>query len=232
MVDKYAVREYIKNTIGEEHLIPLLDVYGDVDEIDLDKLPKQFVLKCNHDSGSIIICRDKSTFDFEDAKKKLKKRLKKDMFQFGREWVYKKVQRKIICEKYMEDSSNPELCDYKFYCFNGEPKFLYISRGLSNHATANINYVSLDWQKEPFKRNDFAEFDVLPPKPKTFDQMVEFSRILSKDIPFLRVDFYDIDGKLYFGELTFSPGAGFTAFEPEEWDYKIGEWIKIPEKVQ
>ncbi len=230
MVDKYAAKKYVADRIGEEYIIPTLGVWESFDDIDFDSLPNQFVLKCTHDSGGLAICKDKSTFDIQKAKEKIERSLKRDYFYVHREWPYKNVKKQIIAEEYMEDSSHPELCDYKFYCFNGEPKFLYVSRGLSNHATANINYVSLDWEKEPFKRNDFAEFEELPPKPATFDQMIEFSKVLSKDIPFLRVDFYDINGKLYFGELTFSPGAGYTAFEPKEWDYKIGEWISLPEK--
>ena len=131
----------------------------------------------------------------------------------------------------MEDFRGKELTDYKFYCFNGEPKFLYVSEGLSNHSTAKISYVSLDWKKEPFKRNDYAEFEELPPKPINFDKMVEFAKKLSNGIPFLRVDFYDINGSLYFGELTFFPGSGFTAFDPPEWDEKIGGWLILPDEI-
>ena len=123
-----------------------------------------------------------------------------------------------------------DLTDYKFYCFNGEPKFLYISHGLSDHSTAHISYASLDWEKQPFKRNDFADFDELPPKPVNFDKMVELARELSANVPFLRVDFYEIGGLVYFSELTFFPGGGLTAFDPPEWDEKIGEWIELPKK--
>ena len=131
----------------------------------------------------------------------------------------------------MEDGNEKDLKDYKFYCFGGEPKFLYISQGLSEHSTARISYVSLDWEEEPFKRNDYASFEKLLPKPVNFDQMLEFCKVLANEIPFLRVDFYEINGALYFGELTFFPGAGFTAFDPPEWDTTIGGWMTLPEKT-
>ena len=131
----------------------------------------------------------------------------------------------------MEDGGKEDLIDYKFYCFNGEPKFSYVSSGLSDHSTARISYVSLDWKKEPFRRTDFAEFDELPPKPINFDKMVELSKILAKGIPFLRVDFYEINGAIYFGELTFFPGSGYTAFDPPEWDKTLGDWIVLEEQL-
>ena len=227
MVDKYAAKSYVAERIGEEYIIPTLGVWDSFDEIDFDSLPEQFVLKCTHDSGGLVICRDKSKLDKEVTQRKIEKSLKANYFWNGREWPYKNVKPRIIAEKYMEDGGNPDLKDYKFYCFGGEPKFLYISHGLSNHATAHINFISLDWEKMPFRRTDFAEFDILPPKPKNFDLMIEFCKKLSADIPFLRVDFYDINEKLYFGELTFFPGSGFTILEPKEWDLKLGQWIDL-----
>lgn len=228
LVDKFAVKEYVAKAIGEQYIIPTLGVWDHFDDIDFESLPEQFVLKCTHDSGSIVICRDKETFDKGAAKKKLEKKLKKSFYWAFREWPYKNVKPRIIAEKYMQDDVHPDLKDYKFYCFNGEPKFLYLSQGLSNHATAKISFVSLDWEKMPFHRTDFAEFEELPPKPANFDLMVEFCKKLAKDIPFLRVDFYDINGQLYFGELTFFPGAGLTPLKPEEWELKLGEWIELP----
>ena len=228
LVDKYDVKFYISKLIGEEYVIPTLGIYDSFDDIDFDALPNQFVLKCTHDSGSTVICRDKATFDFGKARTKLTRKFKSNLFWHGREWPYKDVKPRIIAEQYMESDGDKDLTDYKFYCFNGEPKFLYISHGLSDHSTAHISYVSLDWKKQPFKRNDFADFDELPPKPVNFDKMVELCGILSANIPFLRVDFYEINGCVYFSELTFFPGSGFTAFEPQEWDEKIGEWIDLP----
>ena len=230
MVDKYEVKKLVADLIGEEYIIPTLGVWDSFDEIDFDALPDQFVLKCTHDSGGLAICRSKSTFDKNTAKIKIERAMKRDYFSVHREWPYKNVKPRIIAEKYMQDKGNLDLQDYKFYCFNGEPKFLYVSKGLSNHATARINFVSLDWEKMPFRRTDYAEFDELPPKPKNFDLMIEFAKKLSANIPFLRVDFYDINDKLYFGELTFFPGAGLTALTPTEWDSKLGEWIDLPTK--
>ena len=230
MVDKYEVKKYVAQKIGEEFLIPTLGIYNRFEEIDFDALPNEFVLKCTHDSGSVVICRDKATFDMKAAKKKLKKKMRTNLFWHGREWVYKGVKPRIIAEKYMQDGEDKDLKDYKFYCFGGVSKFLYISQGLSDYSTARVSYVSLDWEKEPFHRSDFATFEELPSKPVSFDEMIEFCKILSQDIPFLRVDFYEINRKLYFGEMTFFPGAGFTALEPAEWEAELGEWITLPEK--
>lgn len=229
-VDKDKVKKYISETIGEQYVIPTLGVWERFEDIDFNSLPDRFVLKCTHDSGSTVICRDKSNFDLDSARKKITRKLGMNLYWHGREWPYKDVKPRIIAEEYMEQEGSDDLTDYKFYCFNGEPRFLYVSIGLSNHSTARIGFVSLDWEKMPFRRNDFAPLEELPPKPATFETMIEFAKKLSENIPFLRVDFYEINGKLYFGELTFYPGAGFTVLEPAEWDEKIGEWIKLPTK--
>ena len=231
-VDKYEVKKYIAETLGEEYIIPTLGIYDHFDEIDFDTLPEQFVLKCTHDSGSVVICRDKSSFDKEQAKEKLMKNFESNLYWHGREWPYKDLKPRIIAEKYMEEKGSDDLIDYKFYCFNGEPKFLYVSVGLSNHETARIGFVSFDWNIMEMKRTDFEGLVELPVKPVTFDKMVEFSKVLSKDIPFLRADFYEINGELYFGEMTFFPGAGFTKLEPDGWDEKLGEWIVLPKKTK
>ena len=227
MVDKYDVREYIADKIGDEYLIPLLGVWDKFDDINFDELPNQFVLKCTHDSGSVVICRDKATFNIEAAKKKINRKMKKNLFWWGREWVYKDLKPRIIAEKYMEDKASKELRDYKLFCFEGKPEFLYLSEGLENHETAKISYVSFDWKPAPFQRIDYPQFETLPEKPKNLDKMIELAAGLSKGIHFLRVDFYEINGKIYFGELTFFPGSGYTKFEPEEWEKKLGELIKL-----
>ena len=229
MVDKYEVRKYIADKIGEEYLIPLLGVWDSFDEIDFDKLPDQFVLKCNHDSGGLVVCRDKSALDFEKAKSKISKSLRNNYYLHGREWPYKDVKPRIIAEKFMSDENaeNPErgLVDYKFYCFEGAPQFAYVSDGLEDHSTANINFVTMEWEKAPFRRLDFKEFDKLPKKPEHFEKMVELSKLLSENIHFVRVDFYEINGKVYFGELTFFPGSGLVDISPKEWDAEIGKYI-------
>lgn len=228
IVDKYEVRKYIAQQLGEEYLIPLLGVWDRVEDIDFDKLPEQFVLKCTHDSGSVVLCSGKNCFDYNAAKIKLAAKLKSNLFWHGREWPYKDLKPRIIAEQYMENEDGEDLIDYKFFCFNGKPEFVYVSQGLSNHETARLCYMWLDWTPTPFRRTDFDLFETLPPRPKRFDQMLEAAKLLSRDYPFARVDFYEINGQLYFGEITFYPGAGFTAFEPEEWDYKLGKLLEIP----
>lgn len=230
MVDKYEVRKYIAQKLGEEYLIPLLGVWDNVDDIDFDALPNQFVLKCNHNSGlGMCICKDKSKLDIEKVKKELKKGLKQDYYMTGREWSYKNVPRKIICEKYMEDSKQLDLIDYKFYCFNGTAKFLYMSQGLGNidHSKARVSYVTMDYKPMAIYRNDYKAFGVLPPKPEKFNEMVKLAEEISRNIPFLRVDLYYINKKIYFSEATFYPGAGFTKYTPEEWDDALGSWINL-----
>lgn len=232
MVDKLAVKDYVAQRLGEEYIVPTLGAWDRVEDIDFDALPEQFVLKCNHDSGSVVICRDRKSFDFAKAKEKLQRKLASDLFWYGREWPYKNVKPCIMAEAYMEDENQKAgLTDYKFYCFDGEPKFLYVSKGLENHATASISFLHMDWTMAPFRRMDYAPLDAAPEKPKHYDQMVEFARQLSRGIPFLRVDFYEIHGKLYFSELTFFPSSGFTPFVPEEWDEIIGGWFTLPDKT-
>ncbi len=230
LADKYEVREYIKKTIGEEYSIPLLGVYNTFDEIDFDKLPNQFVIKCNHDSASVIICRDKKKFNYAKSKKQIEKSLKTNYYKWSREWAYKNIKPRIIIEKYMEDNNSKELKDYKFFCFNGEPKIMYLSEGLEDHSTARISFFDMEFKELPFKRKDYELFEEHPGKPKNFDKMIELSKKLSNNIPQVRVDWYEINGKLYFGELTFYTCAGYIPFDPEEWDYKIGEMLKLPEK--
>ena len=230
MVDKYEAKRYVAERIGEEYIIPTLGVWEKFEDIDFESLPDRFVLKCTHDSGGLVVCRDKNTLDLEAARAKIETSLARIYYFHGREWPYKHVKPRVIAEQYMEDAESDELRDYKFYCFGGEPKFLYVSQGLSNHSTAHISYVSLDWEKMPFERMDFANFDVLPKRPLNFDKMLESCRILSANIPFLRVDFYEVNGHMYFGELTFFPGSGTTEFHPNEWDAMLGEWILLPQK--
>ena len=227
MVDKYAVREYIKKKLGEEYLIPLLGVWDSSDDIDFDKLPNQFVLKCNHNSGlGMCICKDKSKLDIDKVKKELKKGLEEDYYLTSREWPYKDVPRKIIAEKYMEEKPNTELNDYKLMCFNGKVRCSFVCSERFSDDGLWVTFFDKDWNVMPFERHYPKSVNAIE-KPKTYEKMVEFAEILSKDIPFVRVDFYEISGKLYFGELTFFPGSGYEEFEPEEWDYKLGKMIDL-----
>lgn len=230
MVDKYKVRKYIAERLGEEYLIPLLGVWDDPEEIDFDKLPNQFVLKCNHNSGlGMCICKDKSKLDIKKVKAELKKGLKQDYYLHGREWPYKNVKRKIICEKYMTDDSSDELKDYKFMCFGGEVKCSFVCSERFSKDGLKVTFYDRDWNVMPFERH-YPKSSVPIEKPENYDKMIEFSEKLSSKLPFARMDFYETGGRLYFGEITFFPGSGLEEFEPDEWDEKIGEWINLPEK--
>lgn len=230
MVDKYESKKVVAQKLGEEYIIPTLGVWDHFEEIDFDSLPEQFVLKCTHDSGSIVICRNRETFDVEAARMKLQQKLKKNLFWHAREWPYKNVKPRILAEQYMEDTEAKELVDYKFYCFGGQPRFLYVSSGLANHTTATMSFLTLDWQFAPYERSDYKPLKELPKKPVNFDQMVEFAKILSEGIDFLRVDLYEINDKVYFSELTFSPAAGFMPFKNPEHDIEVGQMLKLSEK--
>ena len=232
LVDKYEVKNYIANRIGEEYIVPTLGVWDKFDDIDFDALPNQFVLKCTHDSGGLVICKDKTNLDIDSARQKIEKSLGRNYFWFGREWPYKNVPKRIIAEQFLEDEETKKdgITDYKFFCFNGEPKFLYVSTGLENHKTAHISFLTLDWNFTSFQRSDFSPLETLPKKPTKFDEMVEISRELSKDIPFLRVDLYQINNQIYFSELTFFPCSGFIPFVNPEDDETIGHMLVLPKE--
>jgi len=228
MVDKYEVKKLVAESIGEEYIIPTLGIFDSFDEIDFDALPDQFVLKCTHDSGGLVICRDKSKLDMEEARKKLTKFLKRKYYHIWREWPYKNVKPRIIAEKYMEDKKTSELRDYKFFCFGGEAKLIFIATDRQTEGEeTKFDFFDMEYNHLPFT-NGHPNAKVAPEKPECFDEMRELAEKLSDGIPHVRVDFYEVDGKVYFGELTFSHWSGIVPFEPEEWDYKIGEWIKLP----
>jgi len=224
MVDKYLVREYITEKIGEEYLIPLIGVWDRVDDIDFDKLPEQFVLKCTHDSGGLVICKEKSKLDIKAAKKKIKKCLKSKFYKKTREWPYKNVKPRIIAEKYMVDESGVELKDYKFFCFNGSPELMFVASGRP-HDT-RFDFFDMEFNHLEFEHGHPMS-DKLVCKPDGFKEMIELSKTLSEGIPHVRIDFYDINGKVYFGEITFFHHGGFVPFKPEEWDTKLGDMLVL-----
>lgn len=219
LVDKYEVREYITKKIGKNYLIPLLGVWNNVNEIDFNRLPNQFVLKCTHDSNSVIICRNKDEFDFDKAKKKIHACLSRNFYYVAREWPYKKVKPRIIAEKYLESEEQKNIYDYKFFCFNGAPKFMYISKDHDIHPTTD--FFDMEFNKLPMRMRDPNSNGSIP-KPPKFEKMKELASILSQGIPHVRVDFYCIQGKIYFGEMTFYHNAGFSPLEPKEINKKIG----------
>lgn len=230
MVDKQAVKVYVANLIGEEYIIPTLGVWDNADEIDFSKLPNQFVLKCTHDSGGLVICTDKSKLNIAQAKSKLNGCLNHNFFWGQREWPYKDVKPRIIAEKYMVDESGTELKDYKFFCFDGEPKAMFIATDRSNpNEETKFDFFDMDFNHLPFTNghpNSTKEIK----KPDGFDEMKVLVAKLSKGMPHVRVDLYNINGKLYFGELTFSHWSGLVPFVPEEWDYTFGSWINLPKR--
>lgn len=229
--DKYAVRDYIKDKIGEEYLVPLIGVWDSPDEIDFDALPEQFVLKCNHNSGvGMCICKDKSKLDIEKTKKNLQKGLDQNFYLMCREWQYKNIKRRIICEEFLSELDAGDLINYKIYCFNGEPKMFHISGNMATHDGARLSFLTLDWKPLPFCRKDYLPFENLPAEPVNREKMLDIARILSEGLPFMRVDLYEINGKIYFSELTLDPCGGYSPFEPEEWDAKLGEWLTLPDK--
>jgi len=229
MADKYEAKKYAAKIIGEEHIIPTLGVYNNFDEINFDELPEQFVLKCNHDSGSIVIVRDKNNFDKAHARKFLNKNLKRNYFWAGREWPYKNIKPKIIAEQYMEDSVTHDLRDYKFFTFDGVAKAMFIATERQNpNEETKFDFYDMDFKHLDF-RHGHPNANIKIARPEKFDEMRELAEKLSAKLPQLRVDFYEVNGKIYFGELTFSHNMGMVAFEPFEWDKKFGEWITLPE---
>lgn len=255
LVDKVAVKEWAAAKIGEEYIIPTLAVWDSVDGIDLDALPERFVLKCTHDSGSAVLCTDKASFDLEAAKKRLAERLALDYGARFREWPYSKVPRRVIAEEYIEgdtlanarydkenewsDNKQTAVChtevedraylaDYKFFCFSGKPELLFIATERNNPLTET----RFDFFDEEFRhidvRNGHPNADVPPQKPEGFEKMKRLAATLSEGLPFVRVDFYEADGKVYFGEMTLYHWSGLRPFEPEEYDLTFGKMIKLP----
>lgn len=227
-VDKYKVRQYIKDIIGEEYLIPLIGVWDNADDIDFNSLPNRFVLKCNHNSGlGMCICKNKEEIDVDKVRKELKRGMKQNYYLSSREWPYKNVPRKIICEQYMSDDSDDELTDYKFYCFNGKMKFVGIYSDRNKDVPTKVDYFDRDFNFLDFFWG-YVHADVKPSKPEMFEEMVRIAEKLSEGLPEIRVDLYQCGNQIYFGELTLFDGAGFDKIEPFEWDKKLGDWINIP----
>ena len=230
MVDKYAVKEYVANIIGNKYIIPTLGVWDRPEDIDWDSLPNQFVLKTTHGGGNtgVVICKGKSSFDKQKAIEKLNRSLKQDIYKTLREWPYKNVPKRIIAEQFIEAENN-DLPDYKFFCFDGEVKALFIGteRGTGNvkfdYFDADFNHLDLI-QQHPMSGRQLE-------KPVGFEKMKKVASQLSKGIPQVRIDLYNVNGEIYFGEMTFTHHGGVVPFHPESWDYTFGSWIKLPSKM-
>lgn len=228
LVDKYLVKEYVSERIGSKYVIPTIGIWKKVKDIEWDTLPTQFVMKCTHDSGGVVICTDKYHFDKKAAINKLRKSLAANYYYFGYEWPYKHVEPKIIAEPYLIDSETQELRDYKFFCFEGVVKALFVA---TDRNTPGVD-VKFDFFDENFKHLPIKqghENAVIPPKcPVCFEEMKTLATVLSKGFPQVRVDFYEADGNVYFGEMTFFHHGGWTKFDPNEWDEIFGSWVNIP----
>ena len=229
LVDKASVKDYVAERIGEEHIIKTLGVYDSFEEIDFDKLPNQFVLKTTHDSGGVFICKDKSKLKMHKARAKINGRLKRDYFMHNREWPYKNVKRRVIAEEFITDLGKDGLCEYKIFCFNGEPKIVLLCKGEAHGAGRTNDYCDLEYNRLPFVSvNPNSEGEIV--KPKEHDEIIEIAKKLSQGFPQVRVDTYVSNGKIYFGELTFFHNSGFSLFEPKEWDKILGDYITLPER--
>ena len=228
MVDKVKVKDYVAQKIGEQYVIPTLGVWDKPEDIDFDALPNQFVLKCNHDSGSICICRDKKTFDKSKAVSKLKAAMKRDMYWDGREWPYKNVEKKVFAEKYMVDESGIELKDYKFFCFGGVPTYCQVIS--DRNTNEKIDFFDMQWERLVglVGLNDSvhnSEQDISC--PDSFSEMKSLAAKLANKLPFSRIDFYEINHRPYFGEITFFPADALGSFRPMDWNDRMGEMISL-----
>lgn len=229
MVDKYEAKKYIAQIAGEEYIIPTYGIWDTFDEIAFDQLPERFVLKCTHNSGGVVVCLDKKSFDFEKARQVIESCLKENYYWHSREWQYQNVKPRIIAEEYLYDAEYPDesIMDYKFLCFDGQPKLLY-------YAEENTDDPYSDIYDMEFRKLDlqFPEPNspITASKPENFEKMKALAEKLSKGFAHLRVDFYDVNGKLYVGELTFYHCAGIFEIKPEKWDRILGDWITLPEK--
>lgn len=227
LVDKIEAKKIVGKVIGEEYIIPTLEVCNSFDKIDWEKLPNRFIIKCNHNSGGVIIVNDKKEIDKDSLRAHFNKLLKKNYYYNGREYPYKNIKPKIMIEENIQNSNTKkQIDDYKLMCFNGKVKCSFVCSNRDSKEGLCVNFYDRDWNPMPFERHypkNKHEF----PKPKEYDKMVKLAEKLSKNIPFVRVDFYVVNNKIYFGELTFYPGSGMEEFTPNKWDYILGTWLDI-----
>lgn len=228
MVDKIDAKKYVASIIGDKYIIPTLGVWNSVDEIEWDKLPNQFVIKVSSDSGGIVVCKDKQTLDIAKAKEKLTNGWGKNYYVHNKEYPYRDLTPRIIAEEYKEDESGYELRDYKIFCFNGEPKILFVASDRQKAGEdTKFDFFDLNWNHLPFTNGHPNSKEHIA-KPKNFEEMLEIAKKLSVGIPQVRIDLYNCNGQIYFGEITFFHWSGMTAFDPVEWDFKLGKMIKLP----
>jgi hypothetical protein len=227
LADKYLVKQHVGETIGKEYVVPLYGVFDSVDHIDYSLLPNRFVLKTTHSSSAVIICKDKSKLNFKRTNKQLRKWLKEEYFWYAREWAYKNIKPRIICEELLIDEAGRELKDYKFFCFNGKVKCFKIDFG--RFIEHRANYFDVQGRLLPFGEVLCPpKFDMQLEMPYNLNKMIELSEKLSSEYPFVRVDFYNVNGDIYFGEMTFYPAGGLGKFQPDNYDELLGKWLQLP----
>lgn len=231
MVDKYEAKIIAQRIIGSKYIIPALGIWDSFDEIEFDTLPQQFVLKCTHDSGGICICKDKNQFDIKTARQKINRCLKRNFYDGGREWPYKAVKPRIVAEQYIEDNATQELRDYKYFTFDGKAKFLLIATNRMGKEGVKTDFFDMEFRHLPFTCGH-PNADLLPEKPKNFELMIQLAEKLAQGHPHLRVDFYEANGKVYFGEYTFFHMSGFYPYSPFYWDEKLGSYLNLPESIK
>lgn len=225
MADKYEARKFVSDRIGDEYIVPLIGVWNNFDEINFNSFPEQFVLKCNHDSGSVLICNDKQNFNIANAGVKFKQKLSSSWFWHSREWVYKDIKPRILAQKYLGENIN----DYKILTFNGEPKIIQVVYDLFTNQKRNL--YTTDWKYISASQHFPTDPNHIIEKPVNLDKMLELCYVLAKNIPHVRVDFWEVDSKLYFSEFTFYSDAGFSKFEPYDYDELLGSWISLPDII-
>lgn len=226
LVDKYEAKKYVEGILGSEYIIQTLGVWNSFEEIDFNKLPERFVLKCTHDSGGLVICENKKLLDASAARTKINKCLKKNYYWHGREWPYKNVRPRIIAEEFLENGA-AGLIDYKVHCFNGEPKLVLVCTDRFSPEGLHEDFFDIEWNHLDLKRPSHPNSKMNIKPPIKIDEMLRMARILSKGIPFARIDFYEIEGKVFFGEITLYPATGLELFEPLIYDNIMGEWLDI-----
>ena len=229
LVDKHEVKKYISDVLGDEYVIPTLGIWDRFDDIDFDSLPERFALKCTHDSGSYVICKSKKDLDIPAAKKKIERSMKNNWYKVTREWPYKNVKPKIVAEKYVSISNNDDLTDYKLLCFNGEVKCEFTCTNRRSSSGLNVTFFDTNWERLPFERHYASDKQPIS-KPTKLSEMIHITENIAKDLQciFVRMDFYEINSRIYFGEVTLYPGSGMEEFRPEEWDLTLGNWIHLP----
>ena len=229
LVDKSTVKDYVKERIGEQYIIPTYGVWDKFDDIDFNALPSKFVLKSTNGGGGngVVVCRDKNVFDKKNARKQLQKSMSFN-WKIGREWVYKDIKPRFIAEQIIENNDGSDLVDYKFHCFNGEPKLLfYASDRYKGKNSLKFDWYDMNLNHLPIKSEGYDNSNAVVEKFLEFDEMIKIAKKLSNGIPYVRVDLYFVNGVIYFGEMTFFHDAGFVALKPFEWEIEIGSWIKL-----